>query len=565
MFRSGKWLFAVALAVASVWGGFALIAQEPKPAVGADDAKPVDLSALREAVDTAGKRGENVDEIRKALDAFEKAKPTVRAARVPAELQTLRDAVDAAAKKGENVEAIAKELVAVEMAVAGRTLAKPRPEVRPDVPPNPLVPFPVVPFPAKPGARIDVEAFQKAMDLRVKALELLKANPRDPEALKLSAEADRLMMKALMPGAGANVMPLFPEFPDVGRVPERARFGIRLEKVNPITAEQLGIDANVGIAVTAVVPGSVAERAGLKVHDIILEFAGKAVSDDTEDFIRQVNAAKSGEKIDLVVVRKGKKLDVKGVVLPDVGAAPRPVPRPARPALPPVLPLPGLLPELPNGQPLPGLVPPIPERVIDSPVRANADEPKTAKPDLGDLRDAIATANKRGENVRAISEAFAALEKALAKNAAKPGEAPPELTALRTAVESAAKKGENVEAIAKELALVEKAITGREYERPKPPEPPKPEPVPPFRRPGGGIVINGGDFNGTSITISNGNFTIKARRGDVTYTVTGTADATVAPKIIIKDGDKTTETDDLKKVPDAHRPAVERLLKMVSR
>ncbi len=556
MFRAGKW---VAIALAPVWVGFALTAQEPKPVATPDDAKPVDLSALREAVDTAGKRGENVDEIRKALDAFAKTKPTAKAARVPAELQTLRDAVDAAAKKGENVEAIAKELAVVEMAVAGRSLARPRPdpEVPPNPfnPPNPLVPFPVVPFPGNPGGGIDVETFQKGMDLRIKALELMAKNPRDPEAMKLLTEANDLLRKAMRPG-GANVVPAIPDLLDVGRVPDRARLGIRLEKITLITAEQLGLDANVGVAVTAVVPGSAAEKAGLKVHDIILEFGGKAVSDNTEDFIRSVITAKAGEKIDLVVMRKGKKVDVKGVVLPDVGAPPRPLPRPA-------LPLPGVRPNI-QPLPLPGLFPALPAPAIDVPVRANSDEPKVANPDLGELKYAVAAADKRGENVGAISEALAAFEKVLAKNAAKPGEASPELTALREAVESAAKKGENVEAIAKELALIEKAITGREYERPKPPEPPKPAPVPPFRRPGG-IAINGGGFNGTSITISNGNFVIKARQGDVTYTVTGTADATTAPKIIIKDGEKTIETDDLKKVPDAHRPAVERLLKVVNR
>lgn len=562
MVRAGKWVVAVALAVASVWTGFALSAQETKP---------VDLSALRDAVDVAAKKGENVDEIRKALDAFEKAKPAANTGRVMPELQALRDAVEGAAKKGENVEAVAKELAAVETAIVGRPLAKPKPEPRPDVPPNPfnppnpLVPFPVVPFPGNPGGGIDAEAFQKGMDLRMKALELMAKNPRDPDARKLLAEANDVMMKAIRPNGGANIVPVFPvfpvfpefpAFPDAGRVPDRARLGIRLENLAPIASEQLGIDANVGIAVTAVVPGSAAEKAGLKAHDIILEFAGKAVSDNTDDFIRTVNAAKAGEKIDLVVMRKGKKVDIKGVVLPEAGRLP--LPRPALPA------------DLPN------LFPALPAPAVSFPVRAAAEEPKGEKPDLNELRYTVTAADKRGENVGAITDALTALEKALAKNAAKPGEAPPELTALRVAVESALKKGENVEAIAKELALVEKALTGREYERPKPPEP-KVEPVPQFPRRGGfggggvviggggRMVIGGGGFNSTSVTISNGNFTVRAKLGDVTYTVTGTADATVAPKITIKDGEKTVETDDLKKVPEEYRPAVERLLKMVNR
>lgn len=202
-----------------------------------------------------------------------------------------------------------------------------------------------------------------------------------------------------------------------------------------------------------------------------------------------------------------------------------------------------------------------------------------AKPDLAELRDAIAAADKRGENVSTIREKFVAFEKALAKGfaAGTPGSPVPtqaELAELSDAVEMAAKKGENVGAIAKELGLIERAIVGREFERPKPPapEPMRPLPVPPRR---GGFVIGGngpviigaggGGFNATSVVISGGTFTIKARKGDVSFTVTGTADPSIAPLITIVDGDKKTETDDLKKVPEEHRGSVERLLKMVGR
>ena len=51
----------------------------------------------------------------------------------------------------------------------------------------------------------------------------------------------------------------------------------------------------------------------------------------------------------------------------------------------------------------------------------------------------------------------------------------------------------------------------------------------------------------------------------VTFTVTGSIDGTEAPKIVVQDGDKKTETYDIKKVPEVHRPAVERLLGMVQR
>lgn len=95
---------------------------------------------------------------------------------------------------------------------------------------------------------------------------------------------------------------------------------------------------------------------------------------------------------------------------------------------------------------------------------ASADAPKAV--DLSDLRDAIATADKRGENVDDIRRALDALEKKLAKGAAVPkGAAPAELAALRRAVEAAARKGERVDAIVKELEAVEKALTGRVFVR----------------------------------------------------------------------------------------------------
>lgn len=565
MFRTGKWVAAVV----AVGVGFALAAQEPRPSNS--DSKPVDLTALRDALDTAARRGGNVDEVRKALAAFEKAQPTFKPGGVPAELQALRDAVDAAARKGESVAEVEKELAAVETAVTGRPLAKPKqeppPDPRPDDRPRPfnpnprVVPFPLLPAPNFGGAGgIDVAAFQKATDLYMKALDAMANNPNDADALKMLAESSDLMMKALggnggglgALGGAADLQALLgggAMFADLGRVPERARLGVRMEKLNAVTAEQLGLEANVGIAVAGVVPGSAAEKAGLKANDIILAFGGKPVSDNPEDFIRQVNGAKGDEKIDLVVMRKGKKVDVKGVVLP--AARPR-GDRDLFPAL------------------------PVPRDRAAVLLRAPAEEPTTATPDLADLRDALAAADKRGANVGPVRDALAAFEKAQAKGAAKPGEAPPELTALRAAVEDALKKGENVSAVAAELARVEKAITGREYERPKPPEAKlDAEPLPPrgfgrggFGRGGFGgnrIIINGGGFDATSVTVVNDNFTIKARHNDVTYTITGTTDASVSPKIVIKDGDTTTETDDMKKVPDAHRPTVERLLKMVNR
>ena len=210
--------------------------------------------------------------------------------------------------------------------------------------------------------------------------------------------------------------------------------------------------------------------------------------------------------------------------------------------------------------------------------RGTAAEPQA--PDLTELKDAVTAADKRGDNVEAIRDALTAFEKAVTKgNAAKPGAtAPPELTALRDAVEAAGRKGENVAEISKQLGLIEKALTGRAYERPKPPPPP-PEPALPKFNPrregfgrggrggfGGRIVIgNAGNGNSMSVVITNGDFTIRAKQGVVSYLITGQSGANGAEvaKIHITDGEKKIEATELKKVPDAYRPTVERLLKSV--
>jgi hypothetical protein len=349
----GKWFAAVALATAAGVVGFNLYtsvdAAQPPKADAKDAAKPVDLSGLRDAVGAASKRGENVGEIRAALDAVAKVAPAARPGVVPPELQKLRDAVDMAASKGENVDAIARELSAVEVAVAGKSLAKPKPEPKPEPrpEPNPFPGLPGVPFRPLPpvggfggvGGGIDVQAFNKAMELRREAIDLMVKNPRDPEARKKLQEANDAMLRAVRGGAGGGMVPPAPLFGELGRVPDRARLGIRMERVPAVAADQLGLEPDAGVVVSTVMPDSPAEKAGLKVHDIIVEFAGKPVDGDLEDFVRQVGAVKAGEKVNLVVLRKGKKVELKGVELPEAKAIR--APQPIRPnlRLDPVLPI----------------------------------------------------------------------------------------------------------------------------------------------------------------------------------------------------------------------------------
>jgi len=348
------------LTVATGFGFAALLA-----GIGASSAtaqqKAPDLTALRDEVRTANKRGENVDEVATALTALERAlaKGNIAAGPgrpVPPELQALRDAVDAAARKGENVEAIRKELEAVEKALTGKALTRPKPAA-PPIPnpgnpprPNPLRdPFlPEFPnFPDLGPGGLNPNDMKMLQDLLQQALGGGLNNPNDLKMLQDKMFQD-LLQQALKGGLnnpnGDGLKDLLgaleglqqaeklgkelglPEFagPKPGRlpVPDRVRLGIRLERLTPVVVEQLGLEKGQGVTITAIVGGSPAEKAGLKANDIVLEFAGKPVTDDPADLIRRVNEAKAGEKVDLVVLRKGKKVEVKGIDL----AGP-PVPR----------------------------------------------------------------------------------------------------------------------------------------------------------------------------------------------------------------------------------------------
>jgi hypothetical protein len=347
----------------------------------ADEPKAPDLTELRDAVKAASKRGDNVDEVEKALAALEKSvakgftPPAAGAtAPVPPELSALRDAVEAAGRKGENVADIRKQLEAVEKAMTGKVLTPPKPlpppadlppRARPglDVLPQPF-PFPdVAPF---GGGNVNPADIQKAQEKMLGAMQRLMRNANDPEARKALEEARDTMLKALAGGGFALPNPndlLLPDLnlgnPGFGRVPERFRLGIRLEKLSPLVVDQLGLDAGRGVAISSVVEGSPAEKAGLKPHDIVLEFAGKAVGENTEDLVRQVNDVKAGDKVDIVVLRKGKKVELKGVEIPAPQAPARPAPGRLpefKPLLPELKPLPA--PKIDRDAPLGRLAPP---------------------------------------------------------------------------------------------------------------------------------------------------------------------------------------------------------------
>ena len=93
-----------------------------------------------------------------------------------------------------------------------------------------------------------------------------------------------------------------------GRV-TRGFLGVQPGAVTKDVAESLGLKAPAGAVVEKVIPGTAAEKAGLKEGDVILRFDGKPVEKHT-DLPRIVGNTKPGQRVQVQVWRNGSARDL---------------------------------------------------------------------------------------------------------------------------------------------------------------------------------------------------------------------------------------------------------------
>lgn len=93
----------------------------------------------------------------------------------------------------------------------------------------------------------------------------------------------------------------------------RGYIGVNFDKLSPKLAKSLGLTSDKGVIVTNVYKDSPADKAGLKVEDVIVQFDGKPVNADT-DLPKVVAAAPIGKQVKMVVFRKAKRLELTIVV-----------------------------------------------------------------------------------------------------------------------------------------------------------------------------------------------------------------------------------------------------------
>jgi len=87
---------------------------------------------------------------------------------------------------------------------------------------------------------------------------------------------------------------------------QRSLVGIKLEVLTPALAKQFGLDSKTkGVVVGEVIPGSPAEKSGLKSGDVITEFNGRPVL-SVPTFRLNVSSSEAGRAFSLSYAREGK-------------------------------------------------------------------------------------------------------------------------------------------------------------------------------------------------------------------------------------------------------------------
>ncbi len=96
--------------------------------------------------------------------------------------------------------------------------------------------------------------------------------------------------------------------------------GVSVDKVAVAMADQLDLKKDVGLLVCKVTDGTAAAKAGLRPHDVLVEVNGKEVPADVGQFLKLLDDIKTDTPFDAVVLRKGKRETLKGLMVPGAKA-----------------------------------------------------------------------------------------------------------------------------------------------------------------------------------------------------------------------------------------------------
>jgi Do/DeqQ family serine protease len=93
----------------------------------------------------------------------------------------------------------------------------------------------------------------------------------------------------------------------------RPWLGVQVGPLDEEVAHRLGLPAAEGALVVGVVPGSPAQRAGIRQGDVFVEFNGRGIR-SPDDLVNAIREARVGETAKAVIYRNGERLQVSLVV-----------------------------------------------------------------------------------------------------------------------------------------------------------------------------------------------------------------------------------------------------------
>jgi serine protease Do len=85
--------------------------------------------------------------------------------------------------------------------------------------------------------------------------------------------------------------------------------GIGIQDLNPELMKSFDVKEKEGALVSQVYEGSPAEKAGLKVGDIVVEIDGKKIK-NSQDVVHEVLKKEVGQKVEIEIIREGKPMKV---------------------------------------------------------------------------------------------------------------------------------------------------------------------------------------------------------------------------------------------------------------
>lgn len=93
----------------------------------------------------------------------------------------------------------------------------------------------------------------------------------------------------------------------------RGRLGVYIQDLSPELAEAFGVDDKQGAVIAQVIPGSTAEKAGVKVEDVIVQVNDKIIK-NASDLRNAVGLLQIGEKVQLRLIRDAKETTIEAII-----------------------------------------------------------------------------------------------------------------------------------------------------------------------------------------------------------------------------------------------------------